>query len=55
MFDVFQVLRLDDGQEVVYQQICLCTGGKPKVPSLSNFVLFFLLSDAKLFLTHVYL
>lgn len=30
------VLRLDDGQEVVYQKICLCTGGKPKLIADQN-------------------
>lgn len=30
------VLRLGDGEDVVYQKICLCTGGKPKLIADQN-------------------
>lgn len=30
------VLRLDDGEEVLYKKICLCTGGRPKLIADGN-------------------
>ena len=37
-----QILRMTDGTDINYGQLCICTGGKPKVKRRSNVLTFLL-------------